>query len=68
MIFQGGGGPDPLSPLWIRTCVAPSLGRFKPEPLPVESSGGPDIKKIYTKTINPPGPVLATAKEQPESV
>ena len=20
VIFQGGGGPDPLSPLWVRTC------------------------------------------------
>ena len=46
--------------------MTPSLGHFKPEPLLVEPSGGPDIEQTNTKTINPPGQVLVTAKEQPE--
>ena len=37
----------------------PSLGRFKPEPLPVEPSGF-----LGHKTVYPPCPLLVTAKEQ----
>ena len=44
--------------------MAPSLGRFKPEPLPVEPSGAPGHK-----TINPPSSVvLVTAMGQPQKV
>ena len=43
--------------------VALSLGRFKPEPLPVEPSGYPGHKTIY-----PPCLVLVIVKEQQKCV
>ena len=30
VIFQGGGGPDPLPPLWIRTCNVNGLCHIVP--------------------------------------
>ena len=46
--------------------MAPFLGCFKPESLQAEPLGAPDLLKNNTKTINPPGPILVTAKKQPE--
>ena len=40
MIFQGGGGPDPLSPLWIRTCSDSSIYWSNPFVLHNFSTGG----------------------------
>ena len=41
------------------------MGSFKPEPLPVEPSGAPDLKKHYHCKPSRPS---TGAKEQPEKV